>query len=66
MNGYSFGVLAILVINFIIGGMSVDYILSWFGKNIPFLGDMTIGLFVGEFSIPIAFVGWILKSFGVF
>ncbi|MGL6184743.1 MAG: hypothetical protein ACRC1T_05125 [Clostridium chrysemydis] len=52
--------------NIILGAISVDYILSWFGKDIPLLFDFIIGLIVGEFSVPIAFVGWLLRLFGVF
>jgi len=47
-------------------GWSVDYILSWLSKDIPFIGDMVIGLFAGTVSIPVAIVGYILKLFGVF
>lgn len=61
-----FGVLAIMLINITIGAWSVNEILSWFGKSIPIWGDALIGLFVGEFSIPIAIVGYILKVLGVF
>jgi hypothetical protein len=40
--------------------------LSWFGKDIPIIADIIIGLFVGEVSIPVAIIGWILKICGVF
>jgi hypothetical protein len=56
----------ILLINLTIGAWSVGEILSWFGKDIPWIGDMLIGLFVSEISIPVAIVGWILRLFGVF
>jgi hypothetical protein len=55
-----------LILNLTVGGWSVDAILSWFGKDIPFLADTVIGLFVAELSIPVAIVGSILKAFGVF
>lgn len=59
-------IIIILVINITIGAWSVGEILSWFGKDIPFIGDALIGLFVGEVSIPVAIVGWLLKLFGIF
>jgi hypothetical protein len=57
---------AIFLFNLFIGGWSVNYLLQLFGKDIPFLADILIGLFVAEFSIPVAVVVAILKSFGVF
>ncbi len=60
------GVVSAILFNLIAGGISVNYILAWFGKDIPMLMDVLIGLIVGEFSIPIALVGYILKLFGVF
>lgn len=50
----------------VISGLSVDYILSWFSKDIPFIADMIIGIFVPAISMPVAIVGWILRLFGVF
>lgn len=47
-------------------GWSVDYILNWFGKDIPFIGDFVIGIFAGSVTIPVAVVGWILQLFGIF
>jgi predicted membrane-bound spermidine synthase len=58
--------IAILLINLVLGAWSINYILMWFGKDIPFIADALIGLFVGEISIPVAFVGWLLKVCGVF
>lgn len=57
---------SIVLLNLIAGGMSVAYILSWFGQDIPIVMDVIIGLIFGEISIPIALVGYILKLFGVF
>ena len=59
-------VLFILLLNVTIGAWSVDYILNWFSRDIPWIGDAVIGLFVGELSIPVAIIGWILQLFGVF
>lgn len=59
-------IIVILVINASAGAWSIIEILSWFGKSIPLLVSITIGLFAGEISIPVAIVGWILKLFGIF
>lgn len=56
----------ILILNITIGTWSVGEILSWFGKDIPIIADAVIGLFIGEFSIPVAIVGAILRICGVF
>lgn len=56
----------VLALNVTIGAWSVIQILSWFGKSIPVWGAVLSGLFVGEFSIPIAVVGWVLRACGVF
>lgn len=59
-------VIIIGLINLSIGAWSVIEILSWFGKSIPLLGSIVIGLFAGQISIPVAIVGWILRLFGIF
>lgn len=56
----------IMLFNISIGAWSVGEILSWLGKDIPLIGDMIIGLFVAEISVPVAIVGWILRICGVF
>lgn len=56
----------ILLFNLLFGGWSVNLILGWFGKNIPFIWDVVIGMFVAELSVPVAIVGGILKMCGVF
>ena len=56
-------ILTTLLFNGIVGGLSVDYISSWFGKNIPMLYDVLIGLVFAEFTIPIAILGWLIKLF---
>jgi len=60
------GCLAIvLLINLGVGGWSVSYLLTvLLSKTIPFWGAALIGLFVGEFSIPIAVVVALLRHFG--
>lgn len=56
-------ILAALLFNGIVGGLSVDCISSWFGKNIPMLYDVLIGLVFAEFTIPLAILGWLIKLF---
>jgi hypothetical protein len=58
--------LFIIALNLTVGTWSVIQILSWFGKTIPLWGSVLIGLFIGEFSVPIAIVGWLLRICGVF
>ena len=59
-------VIIISLINISIGAWSVGEILSWFGKSIPLIASVIIGLFAGEISIPIAIIGWVLRICGVF
>lgn len=55
-----------VLFNLILGGWSVNYLLLSFAeKTIPFFWATVVGLFVGEFSIPIAIVAKILIHFGV-
>ena len=54
------------IINLTFGAWSVMEILSWFGKSIPMIWNVVIGFFVGEVSIPVAIIGWILKICGMF
>lgn len=56
-------ILAALLFNGIVGGLSVNYISSWFDKSIPMLYDILIGLVFAEFTIPIAILGWLIKLF---
>lgn len=58
--------IVLMLVNITIGAWSIIEILSWFGKSIPTIACAVIGLFTGEFSIPIAIIGWILRYFGVF
>lgn len=59
-------VIFVLALNLVVGTWSVIEILSWFGKSIPLIGNIIIGLFAGELSIPVAIIGYILKLFGIF
>jgi len=66
-GGFGFGCfMFVLVFNILAGGWSVDQVLGWFDKNIPFWGDSLIGLFAAEFTFPAAIIGLILQAFGVF
>lgn len=56
----------VMLINLTLGAWSIIEILSWFGKSIPLLANIIIGLFAGEISIPIAIAGCLLKLFEVF
>jgi hypothetical protein len=53
------------VFNTVVGGWSVDEILSWFGKDIPVWGNAIIGIFAGEITVPVAIIGKILIWFGI-
>ncbi len=58
--------LLIFIFNLILGGWSVNYLLLWLAdKTIPFFWATVVGLFVAEFSVPVAFVVAILRWFGV-
>ena len=58
--------IAVLVINLLVGGWSVNLLLDVFlQKTLPIFWAEVIGLFVGEFSIPVAVVVAILRHFGI-
>lgn len=57
--------LIILILNLFLGGWSVNYILALFGKALPTLWAVIVGLFVGEFTVPVAIVVAILRHFGI-
>jgi len=58
--------LFLFLLNLLMGGWSVNYLLMFFaGKVIPFFWATVIGLFAGEISIPVAIVIWILRFCGV-
>jgi hypothetical protein len=59
-------IIFILLFNVFVGAWSVDRILLWLGKDIPFIADALIGLFTAEISVPVAIVGEILRACGVF
>ncbi len=59
-------VVIIFLFNLLLGGWSFDYCLwSIFGKDVPFYMDMLCGLFVGQFTIPLAVVCLLLRCCGV-
>lgn len=52
------------IVYFAIGGMSVNYLLEvWLNKNIPWYGDVVIGVLAG-ITVPAAIITWILRLFG--
>lgn len=55
----------ITLVNATLGAWSIIEILSWFGKTIPLVASVVIGLIAGKISIPIAIIGWILRICGV-
>ena len=58
--------ISIFSLNAVFGEMSVNYLLVTFlQKTIPFWWGVLTGLFVGELTIPVAVVVWILKHFGI-
>lgn len=58
--------LLVLVLNLLIGGWSVNYLLDFFiVKTIPTIGATLIGMIIGEITIPAAVVIAILRWFGV-
>lgn len=58
--------IVILILNLVLGGWSVNYLLlAFLEKSLPFFWATVIGLFVGEFSIPVAVVVKILQAFGI-
>ncbi len=58
--------LGVLIINLTIGSWSVGYLLDFFlNKNIPWIGDALLGLVVGEITVPVAVVVWLLRAFNV-
>lgn len=63
-GGYCGCWVIILLLNLALGGWSVDLILSLFDKDIHWIGDVLIGLVIGQFTIPIAIVIWLLQLFG--
>jgi hypothetical protein len=59
-------VLAVLIMNIVFGAMSVNYLLSVFAeKTLPFFWAMVIGLFAGQFTVPVAIIVWVLERFSV-
>jgi len=58
--------LTVIVINLTFGAWCFSYSLnSFFGKDAPWYLDVVGGLFLGELTIPLAVVCFILNSIGV-
>lgn len=65
-SGLACGCYIVLILfNAIVGGYAVDFILNFFGKQIPFWGSMLIGLFTAELSVPAGIIIRLLQYFGV-
>ena len=57
--------IAVLAFNLFVGSWAVAYLLEvWLQKDIPWYGDMIIGLFAAELAVPAAIVTWLLHLFG--
>lgn len=65
--GFTCGCMVLIVLlNLSIGAWCAQYLLlTWFAKDIPWYADMIIGLFLGELTIPLTVITFILKTFGV-
>lgn len=58
--------LGVLAINVIFGAMSVNYCLwSFLDKSVDTWVAVVAGLFLGEVTIPLAIVCWLLRLCGV-
>jgi hypothetical protein len=54
------------IFNLALGGVSFAYCLfNIFGKTVPIFADVIAGLFLGEITVPLAIVVWIIKLCGV-
>lgn len=58
-------ILAFVLFNLLVGGWSVNFLLGVLLIEIPFVGDMIIGMFIAQISVPVALVILILRAFGV-
>lgn len=55
-----------ILFNIAIGGISVDYCLWYlFEKNVPWFADVIGGIFLGEFTVPLMVLCWLLKLCGI-
>lgn len=51
----------ILAFNLLVGGLTFDYCLQYiFNKDAPWYIDILCGLFLGEITIPLTLVLWLL------
>ena len=58
-------IIFLLLTETLLAGWSVDYILSWINKDVPFMFDIIIGFIGDTITIPIAIIGKILEYFNV-
>ena len=57
--------IAIALLNTTVGAWSVNLLLALFSIDIPLFGDIIIGLFAGQITIPLALIVLLLRWFGV-
>lgn len=58
--------LGILLFNMLLGGITFNYCLWYiFNKDIPWFADVVCGLFLGEVTVPLAIVCWVLDLCGI-
>lgn len=56
----------LLILNLTLGAVCVQYDLySLWGAELPWYGNVGIGLVAGEVAVPIAIVCWIVRQCGV-
>lgn len=66
--GYIGCVLIIVAINVTIGGFATEYVVEYWGSyfkgyqvDVPFFPCAVAGVFLGQFTIPLAVCTWILS-----
>jgi len=60
--------LIMLIMNILAGGFTTHYVIEFWGAkiqhhpvNVPFLPCFVAGLFLGEFTIPISILTWMIS-----
>lgn len=58
----------ILLLNVVFGGLATEYVVEYWASyarqtrvNVPFLPCVVAGLFLGELTIPLAVITWLLS-----
>jgi hypothetical protein len=56
----------LFLFNITVGSLCFDYCLwTYFGKDIPWYGDVVCGLVTGQFIVPFTIVAFVLQLCGV-